>query len=111
MRRRRSHVCRGCYVTRQFNRMNPISPPDSASAVERRFCYGLATEAAVRDFIGEPGHSGMYDMPYLRALLNLLEANGHDVIEIRKELDRMASIVYASRDAFYPKPRAHVRGA
>jgi hypothetical protein len=50
-------------------------------------------------------------MPYLRALLNLLEANGHDVNDIRKELDRMASIVYASRDAFYPKPRAKGRGA
>ena len=79
--------------------------------MERRFCYGLATEAAVREFIGEPGHSGMYDMPYLRALLNLLEANGHDVIEIRKELDRMASIVYASRDDVYPKAPVQGRGS
>jgi len=50
-------------------------------------------------------------MPYLRALLNLLEANGHDVNDIRKELDRMASIVYATRDAFYPEPRVQGRGA
>ena len=91
--------------------MKRIVPPESASAVERRFCYGMATEAAVREFVAEQGDNGSYDMPYLRALLNLLEANGHAVNDIRKELDRMASIVYASRDAFYPKPRAKGRGA
>ena len=50
-------------------------------------------------------------MPYLRALLNLLEANGHDVNDIRKELDRMASIVYASRDDVYPKAPVQGRGS
>ena len=79
--------------------------------MERRFCYGLATEEAVREFIAARGDNGSYDMPYLRALLNLLEGNGHAVNDIRKELDRMASIVYASRDAFYPKPRAVGRRA
>jgi hypothetical protein len=91
--------------------MKLMSPPDSASAVERRYCYGVATEEAVREFVAEQGDNGSYDMPYLRALLNLLEANGHAVNDIRKELDRVASIVYASRDAFYPKPRAVAHGA
>jgi len=85
--------------------------PNSAPPIERRYCYGLATETAVREYVAEQGDNGSYDMPYLRALLNLLEANGHDVNDIRKELDRMASIVYATRDAFYPKPRVKGRAA
>ena len=85
--------------------------PNSAPPGERRFCYGVATETAVRESVAEQGGNGSYDMPYLRALLNLLEANGHDVNDIRKELDRMASIVYATRDAFYPEPRVQGRGA
>lgn len=91
--------------------MNPVSTPHSAPIVERRFCYGTATETAVREFIALQGDNGSYDMPYLRALLNLLEANGHEIIDIRKELDRVASIVYSCRDALYTEQRAYGRAA
>jgi hypothetical protein len=91
--------------------MNLIPPRELAYVVERRFCYGIATEAAVKECVATQGKNGAYDMPYLRALLGLLEANGHDVNDIRMELERMASIVYASRDAFYPGPPVLGRGA
>jgi hypothetical protein len=86
--------------------MDPLTPPDSAPPFERRFCYGMATETAVRESVAAQGDNGTYDMPYMRALLGLLEGNGHDVNDIRRELDRMASIVYASRDDLYPKAAA-----
>ena len=99
------------HVLRRATQVNPMTPPGSAPSFDRRFCYGSATESAVREAIAAEGDNGSYDMPYMRALLALLEANGHDVNDIRKELDRMASIVYASRDDVYLKAPVQGRGS
>jgi hypothetical protein len=91
--------------------MIPMTALNPAPAAATRLCYGMATATAVREFIAAQGDTGSFDVPHLRALLNLLEADGHQVGEIRKELDRVASIVYSCRDALYTAPRVLGRGA
>lgn len=68
-----------------------LPPPTSAlvPGSRHRRCYGAAVEAAVVDILINP--SIPPTAPRLRELLSQLDADGHDIIALRIELDELVA--------------------